>query len=201
MWTSTVDSRAAVVACFVNVPSIFTHAFAALALGKASASERRPARFWWLTVLCAVLPDADAVSFALGVERGSQFSHRGITHSLLFALLVACAVVSFAFKKTPRFSKSWWVLLLYFFAVTTSHGLLDALTDGGSGVAFFAPFDTARYFFPWRPIEVSPIGFRFFSARGVDVFMSEFVWVWLPAILLVASALVYRRLRAHRNLS
>jgi inner membrane protein len=183
------------------MPSIFTHAFAALALGKASTGECRPMRFWWLTAFCAILPDVDAISFALGVQRGSQFAHRGITHSLLFALLVACAVVSLAFKRTPRFSKHWWALLLYFFVVTASHGLLDALTDGGSGVAFFAPFDMARYFFPWRPIEVSPIGFRFFSARGLEVIASEFVWVWIPAILLVASALVYRRLRAHRNLS
>lgn len=154
-----------------------------------------------LSALCAVLPDADAVSFYFGVERGSMLGHRGITHSLFFALLVAFTVVSLAFKKTPRFSKSWWTLVVYFFVVTTSHGLLDALTDGGSGVAFFAPFDTTRYFFPWRPIEVSPIGFRFFSSRGLEVIVSEFVWVWIPAILLVASALAYRRLRAHRNLS
>jgi inner membrane protein len=183
------------------MPSIFTHAFAALAFGKASAGVRKPAHFWWLTALCAVLPDLDVIpSFVFGL-RGSIFDHRGITHSLLFALLVAVTVVSLAFRKTPRFSKSWCALLLYFFVVTTSHGLLDALTDGGSGVAFFAPFDMTRYFFPWRPIEVSPIGFRFFSARGLEVIVSEFVWVWIPAILLVASTLAYRRLRAHRNLS
>jgi inner membrane protein len=143
----------------------------------------------------------DAISFYFGVQRGSMLGHRGITHSLFFALLVALLVVRAAFGKTPAFSKGWWSLFIYFFAVTASHGLLDALTDGGSGVAFFAPFDATRYFFPWRPIEVSPIGFRFFSSRGLDVIVSEFVWVWIPAILLVASALVYRRLRAHRNLS
>src|SRR5438105_47497 len=70
-----------------NMPSIFSHAAAALALGKVSTGEKRPLRFWVLTALCAMLPDADVISFALGVERGSMFSHRGLTHSLAFALL------------------------------------------------------------------------------------------------------------------
>jgi hypothetical protein len=41
----------------------------------------------------------------------------------------------------------------YFFVVTASHGALDAMTDGGLGIAFFAPFDNTRYFFPFRPIK------------------------------------------------
>ena len=181
------------------MPSVFTHAFAALALGKASTGESRPARLWVLSVLCAVLPDTDAIiSYAFGL-RGSQFGHRGFTHSLFFALLLALLVVRFAFSETPAFSKSWWKLLVYFFLVTASHGLLDALTDGGSGVAFFAPFDETRYFFPWRPIEVSPMGLRFFSNRGLEVIASEFVWVWIPATLLVLFAWLYRRLLARRK--
>jgi inner membrane protein len=178
------------------MPSAFTHAFAALALGKASTGEKRPARFWVLSAICAVVPDADVISFAFGVRRGSMFGHRGLTHSLLFALLLAVLVVLLGFRKTKAFTKDWWKLLTYFFIVTASHGLLDALTNGGSGVAFFAPFDTTRYFFSWRPIEVSPIGLGFFSSRGLKVIASEFVWVWIPALLLVAFSWLYRRLRA-----
>jgi inner membrane protein len=178
------------------MPSAFTHAFAALALGKIYTGEKRPARFWVLSAVCAVLPDIDALSFAFGLQRGSMFGHRGITHSLFFATLLALAVARFAFRETKAFSKNWWKLLVYFFLVTASHGLLDALTDGGSGVAFFAPFDTTRYFFPWRPIEVSPIGLGFFSSRGLEVITSEFVWVWIPAMLLVLFVWLYRRLLA-----
>ena len=59
---------------------------------------------------------------------------------------------------------------LYFFLATASHGLLDAMTDGGLGVAFFSPFDNRRYFLPWTPIRVSPIGIEpFFTARGLEV--------------------------------
>jgi inner membrane protein len=178
------------------MPTIFTHAAAALAVGKVCAvAQKMPARFWLLSALCAVLPDADVVSFSFGVARGSMLGHRGLSHSLAFALLVALLVVGLAFRRTAPFSKGR--LVLYFFAVTASHGLLDALTDGGSGVAFFAPFDPTRYFFPWRPIEVSPISLdRFLSPRGMEVMKSEVVWVWVPAALAVALAWLYRRLRA-----
>ena len=175
------------------MPSIFSHAAAALALGKVSSQKKRPMRFWVLTALCAMLPDADILSFYLGADRGSMFCHRGLTHSLAFALLLALLVVWLAFRKMRIFSKEWWLLVLYFFIVTASHGLLDMLTNGGSGVALFAPFDATRYRFPWTPIEVSPIGMRFFSERGLEVFESEFVWVWIPAFALVAVAWVYRK--------
>lgn len=184
------------------MPSIFSHAFAALALGKASTGARMPARFWVLTAACAIVPDVDAItSFAFRIRGHSMFDHRGLTHSLLFALLLALLVVRLAFKEAAALSKRWWALVAYFFIITVSHGLLDALTNGGSGVAFFAPFDGTRYFFSWRSIKVSPMGLRFFSTRGLEVLESEFVWVWIPAIALVAAAWLYRRLRGASQLS
>src|SRR5579871_6828025 len=55
---------------------------------------------------------------------------------------------------------------------------------GGLGIAFFSPFDTTRYFFPWRPIQVSPIGIGgFFSARGASILFSETIYVWMPAAI------------------
>jgi len=80
-------------------------------------------------------------------------------------------------------------LWTYLFLATASHGLLDAMTDGGLGVAFFSPFNNDRYFLPWRPIRVSPIGIsRFFSDRGLEVLASELLWIWLPSVLLAAFA-------------
>src|ERR1043165_8612256 len=140
------------------MPSIFSHAAAALAIGKVSSDEQRALRFWGLTALCAMLPDVDILSFSFGVERGSIFSLRGLTHSLFFALVLALSVVSLAFRERKAFTRRWWLLVLFFFRFAASHGLLDMLTNGGSGVALFAPFDVTRYRFPWTPIEVSPIG-------------------------------------------
>jgi len=78
------------------------------------------------------------------------------------------------------------------FAVT-SHGLLDMMTDGGRGVALLWPFDSTRYFAPWRLIRVSPIGTRFFTSRGMVTAISELQWIWLPCLLVAVSALTVRR--------
>ena len=72
------------------------------------------------------------------------------------------------------------------------------MTDGGLGVAFFAPFDDTRYFFPFRPIKVSPIGLSFFSARGLDVIWSEFLLVCIPGTIIAAAVLSLHKLRRLR---
>lgn len=174
--------------------TIFSHALAALALGKVYTSERMPARFWTLGAACAVLPDADVVSFIFGVRYGDMLGHRGLSHSLLFALVVGCVVARVAFWDVRVRTKKFWTLAAYFFAATASHGVLDALTNGGLGVAFFSPFDTTRYFFPRRPIEVSPLGLGFFSRYGLVVLASEIIWVWLPSIALVLVAWAARKM-------
>jgi inner membrane protein len=84
-------------------------------------------------------------------------------------------------------------LTLFFFLVTASHGFLDAFTDGGLGIAFLAPFDDTRYFFPWRPIEVAPLGLtRMFTLDGWSVIRSELLWVWLPVAVLATMIIVIR---------
>ncbi|NII73881.1 hypothetical protein FHW84_002454 [Dyella sp. SG562] len=55
------------------------------------------------------------------------------------------------------------------------------------------PFASERFFFPWRPIAVSPIGARFFSARGLSVLASELRWVWLPCGLAALAMWLVRR--------
>jgi inner membrane protein len=60
-----------------------------------------------------------------------------------------------------------------------SHGVLDAMTTGGLGAALMWPFTTARYFLPWRPIPVAPIGVGMLSARGVYVVGVELL-LFLP---------------------
>lgn len=143
--------------------------------------------------MCSVIPDLDVIGFDFGIRYGDFWGHRGFTHSIVFVALLAAAAVAIAFRIAPpsigRFS-----LWLYFFLATASHGLLDAMTDGGLGVAFFAPFDNRRYFLPWTPIRVSPIGIgRFFTARGVAVIQTELLWIWIPVALLAASAWIIRR--------
>ena len=135
--------------------SVFTHAFAAAAMGSVYARGRElPARFWVLAMLLAVLPDADVAAFLFGVPYGHTFGHRGFTHSLAFALLVGAGVVALFFRGAGHRAS----LAAFFSLATASHAALDALTNGGLGVAFFSPFSNRRFFFPFRPLQVSPIG-------------------------------------------
>lgn len=167
--------------------SAFSHAIASVAIGKISFLKNTDKKFWLLLMFCAVIPDADAIGFKLGIAYESVLGHRGITHSFFFAALLSAAVTYFFYGEEKMLSKRWWTLLAVFFFATASHAILDAMTTGGLGVAFFAPFDNTRYFFPFRPIKVSPISVtQFFSEWGWRVIKSEFVWVWIPSALVMA---------------
>jgi len=175
------------------MPSVLAHAAPALALVPAFARPGTPRRLWWLGVLCAAAPDLDVIGLALGVPYEHALGHRGLWHSIPFAAFASAGVAALAFPRArPALSRSraW----LYLFLATASHGVLDAATDGGLGVALLAPFDAQRFLWPFRPIQVSPIGVdAFLSARGAAVLWSELLWVWLPFSAL--GLLLWRRAR------
>src|SRR5438045_9678006 len=120
----------------------FTHAFAAVALGKMVSQKERGWRFWALAAGSAVIPDGDVIGFAFGVDYDDFLGHRGFFHSLLFALGWALFVVLLEFRKTRRRELAW--LIGFFFVATASHGVLDAMTKGGFGVPFFSPLAPTR---------------------------------------------------------
>ena len=111
--------------------SAFSHAFVGLALGQAYARHRMPWHFWALSITCSMVPDADVLGFALGIPYASPLGHRGLSHSLCFAFVLSLCVVSLAFRQPVPYSRLWCSHVLYFFVVTASHGVLDAMTDGG----------------------------------------------------------------------
>ena len=173
------------------MPTIITHAVAGAAIAQAFAPCSRRSEVTWIAAGCAMLPDADVLGFSVGIAYDDMFGHRGITHSLLFAGLAALLVTAVFRNKVP--GRDLVQILVCIFAATASHGILDAFTDGGLGVAFFAPFERTRYFFPFRPILVSPIGLSaFLSERGADVLLSEMKWVWPPSLGVVAAARLAR---------
>lgn len=132
--------------------------------------------FW---SLLSLLPDADVIAFMLGISYHNPFGHRGASHSIVFAL--AGGVV--AGLGARRLGLPPLRLGATAFAVLVSHPLLDTLTDGGLGCALFWPFDETRYFAPWRPIPVAPIGLGFLSSAGLRVAAFELI-VFAPLIVL-----------------
>jgi len=119
----------------------------------------------------SLLPDADVVGFALGVQYGDPWGHRGATHSLTFSAAVGLAIGLVA----PRFRLPAARTALTAILVLASHAALDSMTDGGLGCALLWPFDLTRYFAPWRPIPVAPIGLAFFTPDGGTVTLIELV--------------------------
>ena len=164
--------------------SAFSHAVAALSIGTCFYRPEIPNRVWVAGAVCSVLPDIDVIGFRFGIHYGDFWGHRGFTHSLLFAAILSGATAIILFRR-DALGIGRFVLFGYLFLATASHGFLDAMTNGGLGVAFFSPFDNMRYFLPWRPIRVSPISIhRFFSGHGYAVLQTELVWILVPAILL-----------------
>jgi len=172
--------------------SAFTHAIAGLAIATAFRPRVSSPRFWVLSAVVAALPDIDGIGFWAGIPYESLFGHRGFTHSLFFAAIVAfAAMLAFRARAFDGDRKRLWTC---FFLGTASHGFLDALTNGGGGVAFFAPFANERHFLPWRPILVSPMSVRrFFTERGLRILATEIVWVWIPAAILATAMRTARR--------
>jgi len=184
------------------MPSIMSHAIVASSLGMAGRPPgRMPMRYWVTLAIVAALPDADVIGFALGLPYGHMLGHRGLTHSLPFAAVLAAIVVRLL-SRGREWHRRWPALWAVMFAAIASHGVLDALTNGGQGIAFLAPLSAARWHFPWRPILVSPIGIGpFFSAYGVRVLQNEFIWLWLPSLAVAAvTALARRGPRAARGI-
>jgi inner membrane protein len=169
-----------------------------LAVGLAASRLTRPPSgvtvLAWSGALCvaSLLPDADVMAFTLGIPYRAPFGHRGASHSLAAAaaLGLLCAMVA-RWRGWPAIR-----IGLLFAAVMATHGLLDALTDGGLGAALAWPFADARFFAPWRPIPVAPIGAGMLSRRGLEVMATEAV-MFLP--LFVVGLWPRRRDQAARD--
>jgi inner membrane protein len=170
----------------VRMASIISHAAAGAALSIAFAPDGVPARYWPVAIAVAVLPDADSLLYYFRISYYHALGHRGFFHSPFLGLIVTYLLMVLVFREEALFSGRWFRFFSVFFLAWTSHGLLDALTNGGSGVAFLSPFSSDRYFLPWTPIRVSPMRIEsFFSPRGWWVLKNEFVWIWLPGFTLV----------------
>ncbi len=176
----------------VIMASAFGHAAASLAFGSTGIVKRMQGKLMLMGMIVSILPDADSIGFKFGVPYDSFWGHRGFTHSIVFALILSIVLV-FAFYRSQT-SKEKTRIFIFLFLSCVSHAILDAMTTGGLGVAFFSPFNNQRYFFPFRPIKVSPISITtFFKGKGLAVIQSELVWIGLPSIALMIFSFIIRK--------
>ncbi|NET29238.1 metal-dependent hydrolase [Okeania sp. SIO1I7] len=121
------------------MPSPIAHSVSGYVLAKFLPKKlsKDYASHWWnlgnfYPVFVAIFPDFD---FLPQLITGERF-HRGITHTLIFAIgfsLIVGWLISY-FRKS-----SFKKILLFTFIIYSSHLLLDLLTAGGSGVQLLWP--------------------------------------------------------------
>src|SRR5260370_3366030 len=135
------------------MPTVLTHPALPLAIGLGVGRGIIAPRLLVAGVAASILPDLDVLAFRLGVPYGSPLAHRGLSHSLFFAALVALlgAGCHRLLKTRPA------VAFVFLLVATASHGILDAFTNGGLGIAFLWPFFSERYFAPFQGSLVAPV--------------------------------------------
>jgi inner membrane protein len=174
------------------MPTIVSHAAVPLALGIGLGEKRIPRTLLVAGIAASMLPDADVILAWFGASYDSVWSHRGVTHSIPFALLVSAAAVVLLRRAAPALT-----VLAFVFVATASHGLLDMLTNGGHGVAIFWPLSDQRYFFDWRPIQVAPLVthdfVRRFTNRASALARTEGLWIWVPAAIVAMALRTFRK--------
>jgi inner membrane protein len=176
--------------------SVFTHFIvgAALALSAIESVSIRGAMPRWVipvsSGLMAVAPDLDTfVMRALGIPYSSFFGHRGFFHSPFFLIVFSAILAAMAARRHA------WIAILWAGCAIT-HPLLDALTDGGSGVMLLFPFSEARLFFPWTPIHVSPLGAIAFFRKAGYILRSEVPFCAVAIAIGVLGLLARRSMRS-----
>jgi inner membrane protein len=174
------------------MPTMLSHPAVPLALAGIGGKEKVSFPLLVAAIVASILPDADVLGFKLGIPYQHWLGHRGFFHSISFAILIG--LIGMVFSKV--FNRKRLFVFLVLFISAASHGLLDALTNGGLGIALLSPFSEERFFFPWQPIGVSPLSIdRFLSPRGRTVLESELVWIWVPCLFFGMMGIIIRKIQ------
>lgn len=194
--------------------SLFGHIAVSTAIGYAFFPRQiRPATLL-LAGFCAFAPDLDVLAFRFGISYGSPWGHRGWTHSLAFTLVFGTLMAWFFRSLAKRNGlstagvylrdgsqpissrRATYGLMMWCALSAMTHPLLDMMTNGGRGCALWWPFSTERIFFPFRPVQVSPMSVSdFISDWGLMVLASEAMWIGLPALVFAGLAIGIRKIQ------
>lgn len=167
------------------MPTIISHAITAIPIYLGVINKTDSKKIFWLSLVFAILPDLDGIGYLFGLNYNSFLGHRGFSHSLSFIIIAALVFAKLTNPKIRLKSKNFALYFLNFFIIGALHLMLDALTNGGLGIALFSPFNNQRFFVPWQPIQVSAILPQyFFRLNGLSVIKSELLLLIIPSILL-----------------
>lgn len=164
--------------------SPWAHAIAGAAAGAFYQAPRQRRRVITLAAICAVAPDLDLIGWPLGISPFAPLGHRGLSHSIAFAVALGAVVAVTLLPAVTRRERVAAAAVLILATVT--HSVLDALTTyAPTGPAFLAPVSNHRYRFAWLPLT---------GAGGLATdFGREAVYVCLPALVLIVLTEWWRR--------
>lgn len=148
------------------------------------AATRRTRKEQWATAFAlmalAVAPDLDILA-----EQAGLAEHRGASHSLAFAAIVAMAC--FGAAAVTRRPAAWWGLAA--FTAIASHGILD-LFSPGPAVELLWPLTEVRIVAPIRPLPSPPLS-DLLTVLAARTWALEAL-IFLPVVLV---AFAHRRSR------
>ncbi|MCP4934862.1 MAG: metal-dependent hydrolase [bacterium] len=174
--------------------TIFSHPAIALGLSPWFRDVRNHKKILVTGAILTIVPDLDVIGLYAGIPYQHMLGHRGLSHSLFFAAFIAVLITWLFSRRLEIKASAVW---LYLFVSMASHGALDALTNGGLGTAFFSPLSNERYFFAFRPIEVSTLNIRyFFESQGAVVLASEIVTIWPICLTILVAGYFWHKGRA-----
>jgi len=130
----------------------------------------------------ALLPDIDLLLSGASYGAG-PLDHRGVTHSLMFALWVGL-IVGLGLALAGDGHPIRWGLLAG--ALVASHGVMDAFGQSTLGVELFWPLSDVRVLAPWHvlpnPSIAPPLAVHFWGVLAVEalVFLPAWVYAFLP---------------------
>jgi inner membrane protein len=122
-----------------------THIALGACMGEAFAGKTlgRKAMVWG--IIAQSIPDIDFISASWLNTTSSLLAHRGFTHSILFAIVVALIMATLANRWHRPHNISFKRWLLFFSAVIVGHIFIDAFNN--YGVGWFEPFSHYRISF------------------------------------------------------
>lgn len=166
------------------MPTPITHLFAAIPVNIAIMGAVNKKKIILLSLIISILPDLDLIGYFLGLPISSFLGHRGFTHSIFFALVVALMANLLFFPDIKTKDKRFKLLFLNFLFVALTHPLLDFLVNRNTGVALLSPFVLTRFASPIAPIVEESVGIlNYYHFYFKEVVKVEFFYIILPSLI------------------
>jgi len=114
-------------------------------LGEICFGKQLGKRAMVLGAISQTIPDFDVLSSLWLDTPGNLLTHRGLTHSFLFAALISPVLAAIASWFSKKVDVKFWQWLLFFLGQIVIHLLLDSLN--AYGIGWLEPFSSRRFSF------------------------------------------------------